>query len=197
MTGIIIGLKERVEIDRQNMEIMQRLKSDLEVRRNELARRNQPYFTLKRDIEDLRRNNEELNRMIQKEVAEVGQPLNTVIVRDPARPVLRPVSPKTFVIIPFGVLVGLVVGVSLAFFIEYLDTSVKTIDDVERALQAPVLGVIPQNVGNIMEDGGESRMPKLTGCCAPTFCFRARMKAGTPFPSLSGGRGRRQNHHAL
>ena len=26
------------------------------------------------------------------------------------------------------------VGVGLAFFIEYLDTSVKTIDDVERAL---------------------------------------------------------------
>jgi len=34
------------------------------------------------------------------------------------------------------------VGIGLAFFIEYLDTSVKTIDDVERALQAPVLGVI-------------------------------------------------------
>jgi len=48
------------------------------------------------------------------------------------------------------------VGVGLAFFIEYLDTSVKTIDDVERALQAPVLGVIPQNIGLIMNEGAES-----------------------------------------
>ena len=94
VAGIITGLKERVAIDRQNMEVVQRLKADLEDRRNELARKNQPYFSLKRKIEDLRRNNEELNRTIQKEVAEVGQPLNTVIVRDPARPVLRPVSPK-------------------------------------------------------------------------------------------------------
>lgn len=137
LAGIITGLKERVEIDRQNMQVVQRLKADLERKRNELARKNQPYFSLKRKIEDLRRNNEDLNRMIQKEVAEVGQPLKSiVIVRDPARPVLRPISPKTYVIIPFGILVGLVVGVSLAFFIEYLDTSVKTIDDVERAAGA-------------------------------------------------------------
>src|SRR5262249_7182607 len=38
----------------------------------------------------------------------------------------------------------------------YLDTSVKTLDDVERALQAPVLGVIPQNVGNLLDEGPES-----------------------------------------
>ena len=53
-------------------------------------------------------------------------------------------------------IIGLVVGVGLAFFIEYLDTSVKTIDDVERTLQAPVLGVIPQNVGLLIDEGAES-----------------------------------------
>jgi capsular exopolysaccharide synthesis family protein len=48
-------------------------------------------------------------------------------------------------------------GVGLAFFIEYLDTSVKTIDDVERTFQAPVLGVIPQNVGYLVNEGPESK----------------------------------------
>ena len=52
-------------------------------------------------------------------------------------------------------IIGLVVGVGLAFFIEYLDTSVKTIDDVERTLQSPVLGVIPQNVGLLLDEGAE------------------------------------------
>jgi len=33
---------------------------------------------------------------------------------------------------------------------------VKTIDDVERTLQAPVLGVIPQNVGYLIDEGSES-----------------------------------------
>jgi succinoglycan biosynthesis transport protein ExoP len=124
-------------------------------------------------------------------VAEVGQPLKSiVIVRDPGRPVLRPVSPKTYIIIPFGIMVGLVVGVSLAFFIEYLDTSVKTIDDVERALQAPVLGVIPaEHRQSSWTRGRKLLMPRPTGCCAPTSFFRARTKAGTPSPCLSGGAG--------
>jgi capsular exopolysaccharide synthesis family protein len=58
--------------------------------------------------------------------------------------------------IALGIVVGLVVGVGLAFFIEYLDTSVKTIDDVERTLGSPVLGVIPQNVGVLLDEGVDS-----------------------------------------
>jgi capsular exopolysaccharide synthesis family protein len=190
LAGIITGLKKRVEIDRENMQVVQRLKADLEKRRNDLARKNQPYFSLKRKIEDLRRNNEELNRMIQKEVAEVREPLKSiVIVRDPARPVLRPVSPKTYVIIPFGILVGLMVGVSLAFFIEYLDTSVKTIDDVERALQAPVLGVIPQNIGNIMEEGAETPHAEAYRVLRTNILFSRKNESWTTLSVLSGGAG--------
>jgi capsular exopolysaccharide synthesis family protein len=189
LNGIITGLKQRVEIDRENMQVMQRLKSDLETNRNQLARKNQPYFSLKRKIEDLRRNNEELDRTITKEMAEVGQPLNTVIVRDPARPVLRPVSPKAYIIIPFGILVGLIVGVSLAFFIEYLDTSVKTIDDVERALQAPVLGVIPQNIGNMLEDGAETPHAEAYRVLRTNILFSRKNESWKTLGALSGGAG--------
>src|ERR1051325_6820875 len=66
------------------------------------------------------------------------------------------VSPNKPLNIALGIIIGLVVGVGLAFFIEYLDTSVKTIDDVERSLQSPVLGVIPQNVGLLFDEGSES-----------------------------------------
>jgi capsular exopolysaccharide synthesis family protein len=69
---------------------------------------------------------------------------------------MTPVKPNKKVNIILGVVVGLIVGIGLAFFIEYLDTSVKTIDDVERTLQAPVLGVIPQNVGFLLNEGAES-----------------------------------------
>ena len=68
-----------------------------------------------------------------------------------------PVRPNKTLNIVLGIIIGLMVGVGLAFFIEYLDTSVKTIDDVERALQAPVLGVIPQNVGYLIDEGAESQ----------------------------------------
>src|SRR6185503_17117324 len=82
--------------------------------------------------------------------------LGIVEIIDKAEPSLRPVYPKKKVIIPVAIVIGLAIGIGLAFFIEYLDTSVKTIDDVERALQAPVLGVIPQNVGNLIDEGPDS-----------------------------------------
>lgn len=190
VNGIVTGLKERVDIDRDNMEIVQRLKRELETTRHELAAKDQPYFSAKRKLEELRRNNEELNRTIQREKAEYGEPLTSiVIVRDPARPVLRPVSPKTYIIIPFGIIVGLMVGVSLAFFIEYLDTSVKTIDDVERALQAPVLGVIPQDIGNILDEGAETPHAEAYRVLRTNILFSRKNESWNTISMLSGGAG--------
>lgn len=40
--------------------------------------------------------------------------------------------------------VGLTLGTGVAYFVEYLDTSMKTVDDVERYLNMPTLAVIPQ-----------------------------------------------------
>ena len=74
-----------------------------------------------------------------------------VEITDPAEPSLRPVRPNIPVNIALGVIVGLVVGIGLAFFIEYLDTSVKTIDDVERALGAPVLGVLKEQIDRLKD----------------------------------------------
>lgn len=42
-----------------------------------------------------------------------------------------------------GLLVGIFLGVLAAFFLEYLDQTIKSASDVERALEVPVLGLIP------------------------------------------------------
>lgn len=51
--------------------------------------------------------------------------------------------PSKFMIVLTGVIMGLVIGVVLAFGVELFDTSMGTIEDVENLLQVPVLGVIP------------------------------------------------------
>ena len=82
--------------------------------------------------------------------------------------------------ITLGIIIGLVVGVGLAFFIEYLDTSVKTIDDVERALQSPVLGVIPQNVGlRARGRGGQPACGSLPGVAHQLLFSRKDDKLNT------------------
>jgi hypothetical protein len=44
----------------------------------------------------------------------------------------------------FGVIIGFVLGIGLAFLFEYFDKTVKTPEDVEYFLDLPVLGTIPK-----------------------------------------------------
>jgi len=58
----------------------------------------------------------------------------------------------------------------LAFFIEYLDTSVRRLTQVERAFNRRCLRLIPANVGYLVDEGLESRTPRPTACpAAPIF----------------------------
>ena len=88
-----------------------------------------------------------------------------------------------------GIIVGLMVGVGLAFFIEYLDTSVKTIDDVERALQAPVLGVIPQNVSSLIKEGPESPHAEAYRVLRTNILFSRKLEQANSLTVVSGGAG--------
>ncbi len=119
--------------------------------------KSRPYFDKKREVDDMQDYRRLLTRKINVERTDLQLPKTAQVeIIQPAVADIKPVRPKKTLNIVLGVVIGLVVGVGLAFFIEYLDTSVKTIDDVERLLQAPVLGVIPQNVGYLIEEGAES-----------------------------------------
>lgn len=64
-------------------------------------------------------------------------------VTDPAAPPLRPASPRPKVNMAIAAVLGLLVGVALAFLLEYMDTTFHDEEDLRRALDLPVLGVIP------------------------------------------------------
>ncbi|HEY9577423.1 MAG TPA: GNVR domain-containing protein, partial [Pseudobacillus sp.] len=55
---------------------------------------------------------------------------------------LAPVKPKPLLNIVIALVVGLMVGVGLAFLLEYMDNTVKTEQDVEKLLDLPVLGSV-------------------------------------------------------
>ena len=56
-----------------------------------------------------------------------------------------------------GVLVGLLLGLAGAFFLEYLDQTIKTAADIERAIGIPVLGLIPDEAKLSASDRGKYR----------------------------------------
>ena len=52
-------------------------------------------------------------------------------------------SPKTKVNVMAGGVLGLLIGGLIAFFLEYLDDTIKSSEDVERFVELPVIGSIP------------------------------------------------------
>ncbi len=67
-----------------------------------------------------------------------------------------PSSPNYRLNLIVGAVVGLIAGIVVAFMSNYFDTSIKTLEDAERTLGLPVLGVIPQDAGLLILQGGDS-----------------------------------------
>ncbi|MBL7077529.1 MAG: polysaccharide biosynthesis tyrosine autokinase [Kiritimatiellae bacterium] len=115
------------------------------------------YEVAKADLEHQRRVLEALELRYAQERIEMRIPRTSVERVEPAKaPSERDqVRPRPVLNIVLSVLVGLAAGVGLAYFVEYLDTSIKTIDDIEQYMQTTVLGVIPQKVKPLIEPNAE------------------------------------------
>jgi capsular exopolysaccharide synthesis family protein len=64
-------------------------------------------------------------------------------IQDAAIIPLKPIKPRWTLTIFLGVVGGLAVAFGLAFFVNYLDDSIKSQDDVETYLKLPFLGYVP------------------------------------------------------
>lgn len=74
----------------------------------------------------------------------------------PAAVPLSPIRPRKTLNLMFATLMGLCLGVSMAFLQEFLDDRVNSPEDAERTVGLPVLGYIP-----MMSDGQERLMTEL------------------------------------
>lgn len=101
------------------------------------------YSTLKHEVES----NRSLYDLLQMKLKEAGitAGLSSVDVSLVDKAMIPPVpaSPRKPMAIGFSLLIGLTVGIALAFLRESLDTTVQSIEDVEFCAQSPVLAVVP------------------------------------------------------
>ena len=186
VVGILSQLESQVSAKKAALDALSQAVEDAKIKDQLEAANNQPYYNAKRDLEQMRSQHNLLYLKIEAERLDAEIPKTSMVqVTDRAEPGKAPVKPNKTV----NIVLGLIFGVGLAFFIEYLDTSVKTIDDVERTFQSPVLGVIPQNIGYLLDEGAESKHAEAYRVLRTNLLFSRKDEAFNTIVVVSAGAG--------
>jgi len=114
------------------------------------------YEMMNREVETNRQLYDALIKRIKEQnITEQVQSTNVAIIEKAELPG-SPVKPRKALNVLLGLIVGIFGGVGMAFFVEYLDQTVKSPDEVETKFGMPVFGMVPffapkeKNVENIV-----------------------------------------------
>jgi polysaccharide biosynthesis transport protein len=136
------------------------LKSALEIAKSEAVYQNQAtiqFSVLKQDLDTSKElYTDFLKQTNQTDIARIDQ-FNNVRAIEPAEPPTGPIGPNRNQTIMLGFVISLLLGVGLAYMIENLNTTIRTVDDITRVTQLPLLAVIPTMTENVSQDKRKRR----------------------------------------
>ncbi|HPE59419.1 MAG TPA: polysaccharide biosynthesis tyrosine autokinase [Thiolinea sp.] len=153
----VIALKSDPRSSRAELEAAQK-KAELvrdelgreQARAQQLQSQTVTYKTLQREVET----NQALYQGLLQRMKEInvagGVGTNNIMLVDQAQVPLKKYKPKLSTNLGFASLLGLFLGIAAAFLREYMDDSVKNVNDLERQTQLDVIGIIPAS--KIRED---------------------------------------------
>jgi polysaccharide biosynthesis transport protein len=123
---------------------------------NQLNENSIEYSVLKRDADANRQLYQDLLQRLKEAGVSAGLRSSNIRVVDVARTPTYPIKPNIPRNLELGLVLGLVCGIGLAFVLETLDTSVRTMEEVGAISTLPALGTIPLQLG-----GGTSLRNRL------------------------------------
>ncbi|MFN2454871.1 MAG: GumC family protein [Pyrinomonadaceae bacterium] len=140
---VISGLKTRYQsaLSRENM-LKQAYSEQIGVN----SKQTQDELQISAITQDLETNKQYYNTLLQRyrelQITGNDRP-NNVSVSSYSRVPVEPIGPQRARNIIIALLLSLAAGVGIAFLLDYLDDTLKTIEDVDRYLHLPALALIP------------------------------------------------------
>jgi len=196
ITDLIAGLRNAMKVDtdmaKSRVDLLQKQVDDLtEKVRRETTSALVPFREAQRQLEQQQSLLDVLTVRLKENEADYPLQESPVTIISRAQPPEYPSLPKKPLDMAVSVVAGLFVGIGVAFLIEYLDTSVKTMADAETLLGLPVLTVIPNKGGPmpLIQDTG--RLPHAEGyrILRAKLDLKVQNGIGPSLSMLSGGPG--------
>jgi len=162
--SILKGLETQLEIAQNSLKVMQKNLASTQDQQQQKKTASEQYLNAKYRYVQERKLLEAAKTRLNTESMERTMPQQSAAIRDQAEPALFPSRPKVLLNLLLGAIAGLMFGIGLAVFVEHLDTSVKTMGDVEKVLELPVLGIIPKGtrlLTNISEDSVDAEAYRI------------------------------------
>jgi capsular exopolysaccharide synthesis family protein len=170
-----LNSKKRLEIDKIVQTIRNRyqlavsneenLRSLLEDTKFEASNLNEKYVQLsilKREVETNRNLYDALiKKLKESDLTEESQTVNVWVIEEADLP-QAPAKPNKKRNILLAIVLGFFGGIGLAFFVEYLDNTVKSPEDVEEKFGTPVIGTVP-----LFKAEGETIVQSILGESSP------------------------------
>ena len=188
-----ISLKEnlRTKLDLTNRQVdkMRDIVDKKKVDTIELSLKQSQYNQAKEDYEQSRAMHREMKMKQQEARVLLKMPRDPITLHETPKTAKSPVFPNVPLNLLLGAGVGLVFGIGIAFLLEHLDTSVKSLEDVERYLQVPVLAVIPKDVGVLHKQSGMSPDAEAYRILRTNIEFNRKNPEDNSITVVSGGAG--------
>jgi len=143
MSQVVQSIKNEYTMAKAQEENLRKALDVQKVDTQDMGDRAIEYRVLLRDVETNRALYENMLKSLKTTTATESLPVTNIRVVYPATVPGSPATPRKMRNTMLGLVLGLTFGVCLAFGLEYLDTTLKTPEEVESYLEVPNLAIIP------------------------------------------------------
>jgi capsular exopolysaccharide synthesis family protein len=113
------------------------------------------YGILERRFQSSRDLYEGLTKRLREASIQAGLQSSEIDIVDPALAPINATGPRRSTMVLLSMIFGILGGIGMAFLLESLDTSLRSIAEIETVMELPSLAVIPRARRNLAQKAGE------------------------------------------